>query len=539
MDGRRILARTATVGGMPAFDDKHERCASEPGAPVYCPTFCFLRSSSTHVRVNRNDYKPCFSQLGTVFYPTSDICGGRRVFKRIFLVTTVAMLLVAFAVAPVTALLPNGQQAPNFTLADLSGATHSLTDYRGKVVVIDFFGADCGPCKSSATNDLVPLYNSYYRDDGRVQFLGVEVTGASAAYTSSNFVNPTGITWPVLVGGANVFSSYGSTSTPTVYVLDSAGKVALATTSIDRSTLKSTIDKLAGSGAGSGTGPAVCSQDANSLDVFVQGTDHALWYKQWDGTSWGSWKSLGGALTSSPAAASRSAGKIDVFVRGTDGALWSRATANGGTSWSNWYKIGGQLLAGTGPAAYEWGDARIGVFVTGTNRALYHIWYDASGPWSRWQNLGGALTSSPAATSPASGVIDVSVRGGDGAVWWDHYNGTWSGWSTPLGGSLGGLTPVNSAPAACSWGAGRLDVFVQGIDGALWHKGYTGGKWYGWQSLGGKLTSGPAATAMTATTGDQIGVFVRGGDGALWEKSYSSSSASGWGAWSKIGGQLA
>ena len=191
-------------------------------------------------------------------------------FKRIFLLTTVAVLLVAFVVAPVTALLPNGQQAPNFTLADLSGTTHSLTDYRGKVVVIDFFGADCSACKSSATNDLVPLYNSYYRDDGRVQFLSVEVTGASAAYTSSNFVNPTGITWPVLVGGtSNLLSSYGSTSTPTVYVLDSAGNVALATTSIDSSTLKSTIDKLASSG--SGTGPAVCAQDANSLDVFVQG----------------------------------------------------------------------------------------------------------------------------------------------------------------------------------------------------------------------------------------------------------------------------
>ncbi len=296
-------------------------------------------------------------------------------FKRIFLLITVALLLVAFAVAPAIALLPNGQQAPNFQLADLSGTMHSLTDYRGKVVVIDFFSVSCSACKSSATNDLVPLYNSYYRDDARVQFLGIEVSGASAAETSSQFVKPTGITWPVLVGGtSNLLNSYGSTSVPTVYVLDSAGKVALATTSIDSSTLKSTIDKLTGSGSGTGTGPAVCSQDANSLDVFVQGTDHALWYKHLDGASWGSWKSLGGVLTSDPAAVSRGVGKIDVFSRGTDGALWSRYTTDGGATWSIWYKIGGQLLAGTGPAAYEWGDARIGVVVTGTNRALYHIW---------------------------------------------------------------------------------------------------------------------------------------------------------------------
>jgi len=387
--------------------------------------------------VNRNDYKPCFSQLGTSFYPTYDICGGRQVFKRIFLLITVALLLVSFAVAPVIALLPNGQQAPNFTLADLSGTSHSLTDYRGKVVVIDFFGADCTPCINSAKNDLVPLYNTYYRNDGRVQFLSVEVTGASAAHTSSNFVQPTGITWPVLVGGtSNLLSSYGSTSTPTVYVLDSAGNVALATTSIDSSTLKSTIDKLASSG--SGTGPAVCAKDANSLGVFVQGTDHALWYKHWDGTNWGSWESLGGVLTSSPAAATApGSNRMDVFVRGTTGVLWQKTTTDGGTTWSTWYNLGGILPAGTGPAACSWGAGRLDVFVQGTTRALYHR-ADTS-TWSGWENLGGILTSSPAAaTAPGSNRMDVFVRGTDGALWWKSSASSsasdWGAWS-----KIGGL----------------------------------------------------------------------------------------------------
>ena len=75
----------------------------------------------------------------------------------------------------------------------------------------------------------------------------------------------------------------------------------------------------------SGTGPAACAQDANSLDVFVKGTDNALWYRHYQSGSWSSWKSLGGSLTSSPAAVSRSAGKINVFVRGSDGALWEKS----------------------------------------------------------------------------------------------------------------------------------------------------------------------------------------------------------------------
>jgi hypothetical protein len=163
-----------------------------------------------------------------------------------------------------------------------------------------------------------------------------------------------------------------------------------------------------------GTGPAADAQSANSLDVFVQGTNHALYYTHWNGATWSAWKSLGGVLTSSPAATSPSTGVIDVFVRGTDGALWSRTTTNGGATWSNWASLGGQLASGTGPAASSQGS-RLDVFVEGTTGALYQK--TSTGSWSGWQNLGGALTSSPAATSPTSGVIDVFVRGTDNALW--------------------------------------------------------------------------------------------------------------------------
>ena len=455
-------------------------------------------------------------------------------FKRIFLLITVALLLVAFAVAPAIALLPNGQQAPNFQLADLAGTMHSLTDYRGKVVVIDFFSVSCSACKSSATNDLVPLYNSYYRDDARVQFLGIEVSGASAAETNSQFVKPTGITWPVLVGGtSNLLNSDGSTSVPTVYVLDFAGKVALATTSIDSSTLKSTIDKLTGSGSGTGTGPAVCSQDANSLDVFVQGTDHALWYKHLDGASWGSWKSLGGVLTSDPAAVSRSAGKIDVFVprrrrrplvevyHGRRHLLVRPGTRSAGSS-----------SPAPARAAYAWGDARIGVVVTGTNKALYHIWNER-----RVVRLAkpsaDTLTSSPAATSPTTGVIDVYGRGSDGALYKMHYSG--GVWGSVVQDRRAAPQQALALPRT-NWGSTRTGWFVTGTNNALYHTWNDGTAHMVGKTLAGYLTSSPGAISKSAGT---IDVFVRGGDGALWGKSYASSSANGWGAWSEIGGQLA
>src|SRR5665647_1151809 len=118
----------------------------------------------------------------------------------------------------------------------------------------------------------------------------------------------------------------------------------LSVSAVDGSTTNVQAINFVSGQLASGTGPAVCSQDANSLDLFVQGTDHALWYRHYQsGSGWSSWKSLSGGLASSPAAVSRSAGYIDVFVRGTDGHLYEKTTTNGGTSWSNWYSIGGQL----------------------------------------------------------------------------------------------------------------------------------------------------------------------------------------------------
>jgi hypothetical protein len=85
--------------------------------------------------------------------------------------------------------------------------------------------------------------------------------------------------------------------------------------------------------------PAVCSQDGNSLDVFVQGAYHALWHKHRQSTTgWSNWEYLGGYLTSSPAAVSRPNGKIDVFVRGTDNTLWERSY---NTGWGRWTSLGG------------------------------------------------------------------------------------------------------------------------------------------------------------------------------------------------------
>jgi len=235
-----------------------------------------------------------------------------------------------------------------------------------------------------------------------------------------------------------------------------------------------------------GTGPATTYGAAGSPVLVAADTSGHVWWT-YAGSESG-WTSIGGSATSSPAATAPNGASdnlaIDVFVRGTNGAVWYTATTNNGKTWSKWTSIGGQVVAGTGPAVCSWGAGRLDVFVEWTNGALYHKWSTNDGKtWSGWQNLGfppnGKLTSSPAASAGGSpqapNQIDVFVRGTDGTCWYKELTGTaWSSWK-----SLGEQLAPNTGPGVMGAGFNATTdvpnyaVFVQGTNHQLW-----------WQILG-------------------------------------------------------
>ncbi|MBO0702003.1 MAG: hypothetical protein J2P38_03670, partial [Candidatus Dormibacteraeota bacterium] len=142
-----------------------------------------------------------------------------------------------------------------------------------------------------------------------------------------------------------------------------------------------------------------------------------------------------------------------------------------------------------------------------------------------WRSLAGGLTSGPGVASWAPNRMDAFVRGGDGAVWHKVWTGgAWSGYE-----SLGGDVQAGSGPAAVSWGPNRVDVFVRGIDNQLWHEWWDGVRWNGWQALGGVLTSSPEVASWAP---GRLDLFVRGLDGAIWHKVF----AGGWSGWESLGG---
>jgi peroxiredoxin len=118
------------------------------------------------------------------------------------------------------------QQVGEMSGPDLTGKkTISLSDYKGKVVVLNFWGSWCAPCRDEAAG-LEYLWDKYRAHD--VQFVGVDVKdpqGAGLAFAASK-----AITYPSIFdfGMRTMLSVRGlpTTAIPLTMVLDQQGKVA-------------------------------------------------------------------------------------------------------------------------------------------------------------------------------------------------------------------------------------------------------------------------------------------------------------------------
>jgi hypothetical protein len=258
--------------------------------------------------------------------------------------------------------------------------------------------------------------------------------------------------------------------------------------------------------------PAVSSWGVDRFDVFVRGGDNQL-YHRWSvdgGATFSRWESLGappGGLSSSPAAVSWGYARIDVFVRGGDSRLWHKGWAG---TWSGWENLGGVLTSA--PTVSSWSAGRLDVFADGGGRVVYHKWYQAR--WSGWESLGGVGAYDPASTSWGPGRIDLFTVGTDGGLWHKWYAGGWSLWREDVSSRFA------SGVGAASWGPGRLDVFAAANTATkpMTHVFFTNG--WGVESLGGSLTSAPSAVSWLY---NRLDVFVRGTDGNIWHNRYPGS----------------
>jgi cytochrome c biogenesis protein CcmG, thiol:disulfide interchange protein DsbE len=146
----------------------------------------------------------------------------------LFIVVVVAGYLLlggkppAAVIGPQPALPPAGQtsNAPDFTLTDTNGKQVSLSDFRGKVVVLDFWATWCPPCKMEIPG-FIELQKTYGAK-------GVEIVGVALDEPArvAEFAAKNGMNYTVVLGTDEIALKYGGIDgIPTTVLIDRNGKI--------------------------------------------------------------------------------------------------------------------------------------------------------------------------------------------------------------------------------------------------------------------------------------------------------------------------
>ncbi|HZG70138.1 MAG TPA: redoxin domain-containing protein [Chondromyces sp.] len=148
--------------------------------------------------------------------------------------------------APVEATgLATGEKAPDFELKTLDGQTVSLSDYKGKKVILNFWATWCPPCKEE-----MPHMQKFYEEQAEeknVEILAVNLTSSDKSVGHvREFVKSYGLTFPVpLDEEGTIGSQYSAITIPTSYLLNTDGTIGEKVIGpMDEEMLEMLVDQL-------------------------------------------------------------------------------------------------------------------------------------------------------------------------------------------------------------------------------------------------------------------------------------------------------
>ena len=155
--------------------------------------------------------------------------------KFVATIATLLLLQTAFAQDPLI-----GKEAPEVTLQNLDGGFTNLSDYRGKVILLDFWAGWCGPWIADFKEWLLPMYDEY--DGKNFEILGVNYAKSTSGWKRS--VERFGLQWDHVYDYdvAVAYKDYNVQYIPTSYLIDQEGKIIAK--NLKRNQLRKAIDKL-------------------------------------------------------------------------------------------------------------------------------------------------------------------------------------------------------------------------------------------------------------------------------------------------------
>jgi thiol-disulfide isomerase/thioredoxin len=140
-------------------------------------------------------------------------------------------------------LIPSSSRkvAPDFQITDVNGRQLTLSGYRGRVVLLDFWAVDCGGCKIE-----IPWYVEFdvkYRDQG-LSLIGLDMYGESPALIKA-FTSTSQMKYPVAVGNDTIGKAFHAESLPMTLLIDRQGRIALSHTGVvDKAMFERAIQEL-------------------------------------------------------------------------------------------------------------------------------------------------------------------------------------------------------------------------------------------------------------------------------------------------------